>query len=149
MRTDNYVIRGGVQGRERLRLLAEVMGPGTGSLLTEVGVPAGATCLDVGCGGGDVTCELARAVGPSGRVIGVDLDPIKIDIAAREAHEQGIANVAFECRDVTKWEPPELFDLVYARFLLTHLVNPAAARTPTSARACRACCVRPGWTTCG
>ena len=121
-----YVIRGGVEGRERLRLLSEVMGPSTRALLAEVGIPPGSTCLDVGCGGGDVTFELARAVGPSGRVLGVDRDQTKLDIATREAGEMGLSNVAFETRDVTAWEPGELFDVVYGRFILTHLAKPAA-----------------------
>src|SRR5262245_32410988 len=124
MGTQKYVIRGGVEGRERLRLLSEVMGPSTRALLAEVGVPAGAVCLDVGCGGGDVTRELARAAGPAGRAVGVDLDEIKLDIARREAAELRISNVRFEARDVMQWEPAESFDVVYARFLLTHLPSP-------------------------
>jgi SAM-dependent methyltransferase len=124
MGAGKYVIRGGVEGRDRLRLLSEVMGPSTRALLAEVGVTAGSVCLDIGCGGGDVTRELARAAGPGGRAIGVDLDEIKLDIARRESAEQGISNVAFEARDVTTWEPVEPFDIAYARFLLTHLVDP-------------------------
>jgi SAM-dependent methyltransferase len=120
----SYVIRGGTEGRERLRLLSEVMGPSTGALLAEVGIPRGASCLDLGCGGGDVTRELARAAGPAGRAMGVDLDAVKIDIARSESAEEGIANVAFEALDVTRWEPAESFDVVYARFLLTHLARP-------------------------
>ena len=61
------------------------MGPSTRALLAEVGIPPASTCLDVGCGGGDVTFELARAVGPSGRVLEVDRDQTKLDIAKREA----------------------------------------------------------------
>jgi hypothetical protein len=63
-----YVIRGGVEGRERLRLLAEVLAPSTRAFLAEIGVPAGASCLDVGCGGGDFT----RGAGPGD---GRDRDP--------------------------------------------------------------------------
>ena len=124
MEAEKYVIRGGVEGRDRLRLLSEVMGPWTRALLAEVGIPAGSVCLDIGCGGGDVSRELARAAGPQGRVIGVDLDEVKLDIARRECAEQGISNVAFEVRDIVDWEPGEPIDVVYARFLLTHLTNP-------------------------
>jgi SAM-dependent methyltransferase len=138
MGNGRYVIKGGVEGRERLRLLSEVMGPSTRALLAGVGIPFGSTCLDVGCGGGDVTFELARAVGPSGRVVGVDRDRTKLDIAQREAGDQGLSNVVFENRDLTAWEPDELFDIVYARFILTHLVTPAAL----VATLCR--CLRPG-----
>src|SRR5262245_60303771 len=103
--TKTYVIRGGVEGRERLRLLSEVMGSSTRALLAEVGIPTGSICLDVGCGGGDVTFQLARTVGPTGRVVGVDLDEIKLDIARREAVQHGLSNITFEAQDVTGWEP--------------------------------------------
>jgi predicted O-methyltransferase YrrM len=124
MGTKSYVIRSGVEGRKRLRLLAEVMGPTTRALLAEIGIPPGSICLDVGCGGGDVTLELGRATGPMGRAIGVDFDETKLEIARQECAEQGVSNVTFEARDVTAWKPGELFDVVYARFLLTHLANP-------------------------
>jgi len=101
------------------------MAPSTRALLAEAGVPAGAACLDLGCGGGDVALELARAAGPAGRVLGVDLDPVKIDIARAESAEAGVSNVAFETCDLTAWEPEGTFDVVYARFLLTHLARPA------------------------
>lgn len=115
-----------MEGRERLRLLSEVMGPSTRALLAEIGIAAGSAILDIGCGGGDVTFELVRAAGPGGRVVGVDLDETKIDIARREADQLGLRNVAFEVRNVIDWSPDEPFDVVYARFLLTHLSAPAA-----------------------
>lgn len=118
---NDYAITGGYEGRERLRLLSEVMGPSTRSLLSRVGIPVGGACLDVGCGGGDVSLELARLVGPSGRVVGVDLDAKVVEIARRE-----VSNVTFEVGDVANWEPKEQFDVVYMRFLLTHLPDPGA-----------------------
>ena len=54
-----YMIRGGIEGRERLRVLSRVMRPGTLSLFERAGIGAGMRCLDVGCGGGDVTFDLA------------------------------------------------------------------------------------------
>lgn len=129
MGLEGYVIRGGAEGRVRLRLLSEVCGPFTHALLAEVGIPAGSKCLDVGCGGGDVTLKLARAAGATGRALGVDLDAVKVDIARREAQELGISNVEFQMQDVVTWEPRELFDVAYARFLLTHLTSPGALVT--------------------
>jgi SAM-dependent methyltransferase len=129
MGSKRYVIRGGVEGRERLRLLSEVMGPSSRALLAEVGIRPGSICLDVGCGGGDMAFELARATGPTGRVLGVDLDATKLDIARRECEGHGLSNITFEACDVTQWEPGEPGDVVYARFLLTHLTNPGALLT--------------------
>lgn len=121
-----YAIRGGSEGRERLRLVSEVMGPSTRALLADAQIPAGAACLDIGCGGGDVTFDLARAVGPRGRVVGVDFDVVQLELARLEAQTHGLSNVVFEQQDVTAWEPQGQFDVVYARFLLTHLPDPAA-----------------------
>jgi 2-polyprenyl-3-methyl-5-hydroxy-6-metoxy-1,4-benzoquinol methylase len=124
---DHYLIRGGVAGRQRLRVLARVMWPTTRELLGRVGVPEDARCLDVGCGGGDVTIPLAR-LAHRGRVVGTDIDETKLELARAEALPAGVENVEFRLEDLT--EPPrraEWFDLVYARFLLTHLADPAEA----------------------
>lgn len=126
MKDRDYIIEGGTTGRERLRLLSEVMGPGNHALLTEVGIPSGANCVDLGCGGGDVTVELARVAGPTGSALGVDRDAAVLDIARMEATELGLANVRFEFHDVTTWKPAEKFDVVYSRFLLTHLADPGS-----------------------
>jgi SAM-dependent methyltransferase len=138
MEAGRYVIRGGKEGRERLRLLSEIMAPFTHTLLDEMGITRGSTCLDVGCGGGDVTFELARRVGPAGRAVGVDLDDTKLELARREAESLGLSNVAFEARDVAEWEPEHPFDVAYARFLLTHLPRPGLLLSTLRRR------IRPG-----
>jgi SAM-dependent methyltransferase len=124
---NHYVIRGGVPGRERLRFIASVLQPGTDALLNRAGIATGARCLDVGCGGGDMTAVLARRVGPSGRVLGIDLDTEKLDLCRREAAELGLHNVDFQLADLREWQPPDPFDVIYIRFVLTHLPDPAAA----------------------
>ena len=127
MTQSHYVIRGGLEGRERLRLLARVMWPTTGALLAQVGVAPTARCLDLGCGGGDVTLALAR-LASEGRVVGADLDETKLELARGEAASAGLGNVEFRVSDVMKAPTDgERFDVVYARFLLTHLPDPARA----------------------
>src|SRR5262245_57124330 len=130
MTSEHYVIRGGLEGRERLRVLARLMWPTTESLLSEVGVAPSASCLDVGCGGGDVSVALAR-MAPEGLVLGIDLDATKVQLAEAEATEDVVRNVSFLQVDVLEDPLPDewrdTFDLVYARFLLTHLPDPAAA----------------------
>jgi ubiquinone/menaquinone biosynthesis C-methylase UbiE len=121
-----YLIRGGHDGRERLRVLARAMRPATTALLDRVAVPVGASCLDVGCGAGDVTLELARRAGDAGRVVGVDIDEDKLAIAREEAAAAGL-DVDYRRADVTRERLGAGFDLAYVRFLLTHLVDPAAA----------------------
>lgn len=127
MQRNHYLIRGGVEGRERLRLLARVMRPTTIALFDRIGIEAGMACLDVGCGGGDVTLDLIERVGPAGRVVGWDIDKTKIDLARREADEKGIHNVEYRVVDIAQMEPTAEFDVVYSRFLLSHLKDPAGA----------------------
>ncbi len=121
----HYVIRGGIEGRERLRVLARVMHPGTIFLFDRLDLRDGLTCLDVGCGGGDVTLDLGRRVAPHGKVVGTDIDPVTLAIARREAQQQGITNVEFRLSDVRDGFETSEYDRVYARFLLTHLRDPA------------------------
>jgi SAM-dependent methyltransferase len=125
MSRGHYIIRGGVEGRERLRLLSRVMRPTTLALFERVGVRPGAACLDVGCGGGDVTFDLARLAGAHGRAVGSDIDQTKLDLAQAEAAEQGIPNVEFRVSNASEAGGGAEFDVVYARFLLTHLADPA------------------------
>jgi SAM-dependent methyltransferase len=123
----HYVIRGGLQGRERLRVIGRVMRPSTLSLFDRFGLVDGLTCLDAGCGGGDATLDLARRVAPRGTVIGVDIDETKLRIARTEAQEQGVTNVEFRLADIKETLGGAQFDVVYSRFLLTHLSDPANA----------------------
>jgi ubiquinone/menaquinone biosynthesis C-methylase UbiE len=71
---NHYVMRGGVEGRERLRILSRVMHATTTALFDRLGVADGLVCLDAGCGGGDVTRELAWWVGPAGKAVGADIE---------------------------------------------------------------------------
>jgi ubiquinone/menaquinone biosynthesis C-methylase UbiE len=121
----HYVIRGGVAGRERLRLLSRVMHQTTTALLDRLDLRDGLVCLDAGCGGGDATLELARRVAPHGRVVGLDIDQTKLDLAAEGARQQGIGNVEFRFSGADDLAATAEFDVVYARFLLTHLADPA------------------------
>jgi SAM-dependent methyltransferase len=122
-----YVIRGGVQGRERLQVLSRLMQPATLALLQRAGVQPGMVCLDVGCGSGDVAFDLAGIVGATGRVLGTDLDEKKIELARNEAEARHLTNVEFRVADITRQEPDRGFDLVHARFILTHLSDPQSA----------------------
>jgi SAM-dependent methyltransferase len=134
MATPSYVIRGALEGRERLRVLARVMWPTTSALFTRVGIAPDARCLDLGCGGGDLSRALAALV-PDGRVVGVDFDAMKVELATAEADSAGVANTEFRVEDVTA--PPvrdEEFDVIYVRFVLTHLPEPALALRHAHAR---------------
>src|SRR5262245_4677860 len=112
MKLESYIIRGGVAGRQRLRLVAQITRPTTLALLARAGLRPGMSCLDAGCGGGDVTLDLARTVGPQGCVVGIDLDEIKLEAARAEAAAAGLSNLEFCVADVVAGALPRPgFDL--------------------------------------
>jgi SAM-dependent methyltransferase len=74
-----------------------------------------------------VTLALARLTGPDGEVIGVDIDEAELGIARGEAADAGVGNVEYRTASVDELRSDGAFDLVYARFLLSHLPDPGAA----------------------
>jgi SAM-dependent methyltransferase len=124
MTEGRYMIRGGSAGRDRLRVLHNASAEATAALLDGIGVEPGMTCLDAGCGGGDVTLELAARVGPTGRVVGMDLDEEKLAVARAEAALAGVDHVEYVRGDLTAAALEPVYDVVHARFLLTHLPDP-------------------------
>jgi ubiquinone/menaquinone biosynthesis C-methylase UbiE len=123
---DGYVLRGGEEGANRLRLLARVKWPTTKAFLRRVGLRPGMRCLDVGCGLGAVTLKLARRVGPAGQAVGVDPDERCLELARRAAARYGLPAV-FRGEAAHDLREEAAYDLVYSRFLLTHLVEPGRA----------------------
>ena len=123
----DYVIRGGEEGKYRLRIISRALWPTTLALLNSAGIKPGMACLDIGCGGGDVTLEMARLVGASGLVLGVDMDKVKMQLAKQEAEREAITNVEFLALGIDDLDYEAEYDLVYARLLLTHLRDPVDA----------------------
>jgi 2-polyprenyl-3-methyl-5-hydroxy-6-metoxy-1,4-benzoquinol methylase len=72
---------------------------------------AGIEVLDVGCGSGFALIEMARTY-PNSRFTGYDLLPEAIERGKARAEENGLTNISFESRDVSKFEDRERFDLI-------------------------------------
>jgi SAM-dependent methyltransferase len=83
--------------------------------------------LDVGCGFGDTTRQLAALVGPEGSALGVDIAPRFVEQARIEAGAAGLATVRFEVRDVQLTTFEESFDYVFSRFGTMFFDNPVPA----------------------
>lgn len=85
----------------------------------------GASVLDVGCGPGTITAEMADLVGPGGSVTGVDASAQVVELAA-SGHAR--PNLSFLVGDVYAIEAADdTYDVVYAHQLLQHLADPVAA----------------------
>lgn len=117
---EKYSLATGASGRRRLEILNEAMWPHSRRLLRAAGLRKGMSFLDVGCGVGALT---ARVADLGVDAVGVDANEGFIQ-AARRQHP----SIRFEQMDVRDLAFIERkFDLVYARYLLSHLADPAAA----------------------
>lgn len=107
---------------ERLRLQAQVWQPAAAALLDAIDIQPGATCLDMGCGSRGILALLAQRVGPSGRVVGIELDDAHGRAARQHIADAGLDNVELIQGDIydTGLERAS-FDLVHGRFLFAPL----------------------------
>ncbi|MFD2473872.1 class I SAM-dependent methyltransferase [Amycolatopsis silviterrae] len=86
----------------------------------------GRSVLDVGCGPGTITVDIARRVAP-GEVLGIDLSEAVLEQARAHAEREGVANVRFERADITTAADLGRFDIVHAHQVLLHLTEPVEA----------------------
>jgi ubiquinone/menaquinone biosynthesis C-methylase UbiE len=120
---DRYALGRTAAEYDRLRAQARVWEGSTGHLFDRIGLAAGASCLDAGCGPGETMRMMAERVGPAGRVLGIDVDASLGADAVAQLHRAGHRQCAFRAHDVITDVPipGAPFDLVYARLLLFHV----------------------------
>lgn len=86
----------------------------------------GTAVLDVGCGCGDTTLEIARRVAP-GDVLGVDISAPMLTRAAQQAQAAGVA-ARFELADAQTYSfEPARFDVLFSRFGVMFFADPTTA----------------------
>lgn len=83
--------------------------------------------LDIGCGFGDTTRQLAAMVGAEGSALGVDVAPPFIEAAQAEAEKAGAESVRFVVADVQATEFGETFDYAFSRMGVMFFANPVQA----------------------
>ena len=117
----HYPIEHRIGEIERLHVQGAAMAPDTEAMLDRIGVGEGWSCLDIGCGPRGITDILARRVGASGRVVGLDMDEGFLEVARKDAPR----NVQFLLGDAYHSDlPTGGFDLVHMRFVASTAGDP-------------------------
>jgi SAM-dependent methyltransferase len=122
MSQESYLLANQPSELERLRLQSLVWEPTGRQLLSKLGDGSGGRALDVGCGAMGWLRILSEWVGPSGQIVGTDIDESMLKAARSFLEEEGIGNVELVVDDLfdSKLEPRS-FDLVHARYQIAPL----------------------------
>lgn len=112
--------------QERLIRQAAIIAPITERLFRAAGIGPGQRVLDLGSGMGDVAMLLARLVGPSGEVVGVERNASSIERAKARVAAAGLRNVNFLNSDVNNIVSDRPFDAAVGRFILMYLADPVS-----------------------
>jgi SAM-dependent methyltransferase len=134
----SYVLGYTEAEHERLIRQAALIAPITERLFREAGIAAGQRVLDLGSGLGDVSMLVARLVGPSGEVVGIERDRTSIERAQARVLEAGLRNVSFTQTDVNQVVSDKAFDAAVGRLILMFLPDPVSVLRSVSRL------VRPG-----
>ncbi|MBX3363653.1 MAG: methyltransferase domain-containing protein [Phycisphaeraceae bacterium] len=123
-----YLLGTDAQELERLGVQHRLWAESAHRLWEAARVGPGARVLDVGCGPGFASLDLAQLVGPTGALVGVDESAMYIDHLTRVAAERGIDHLRCVLADVHNLTdalhgfPP--FDVAYMRWVLCFTRNP-------------------------
>ena len=109
--------------------LDEIAGEPGRLAMDRLGLEPGHRVLDVGCGAGGTTLELAGRVTPGGRAVGVDIAAEMLVRARERADEAGASNVDFVNADVQAANDlgDNRFDAAFSRFGVMFFADPVAA----------------------
>ena len=106
------------------RLMAAV----TEAALTAAAPKLGEAVLDIGCGTGSTLLRLAKAIGPEGSALGVDISAQQLDLARQRIADSGMTNARVALDDAaTHAFPPAEFDLAFSRYGVMFFPDPIAA----------------------
>lgn len=122
--TPHYALGSTDAEHERLIRQAQWVNPHTERCFREAGIAPGYCVLDLGSGVGDVALLLARLVGPTGEITGVERDTRSIERAKNRIAEAALSNVTFTECDICQVPFDRVFYAVVGRYVLVFLSEP-------------------------
>jgi SAM-dependent methyltransferase len=109
------------------RDIDRIVVPFGNSALKAAAPQPGERVIDIGCGCGDTSIEIARLVGAAGSVLGVDVSQPMLEVARSRARLVNCAHLAFRDGDASEAELPANIDLLFSRFGVMFFSEPSPA----------------------
>ena len=129
-----YVRGGDSKELSRLETQAKIINPLLEKQFEIMGLKPHMKVLDAGCGSGVNTRHIARMVFPE-EVVGLDMDPVFIEEARKQAEREGIENVRFDIGNINDMKYDDgSFDLSFCNFVLMHVNDPVKSVSELRAR---------------
>ena len=94
-------------------------------MMKKAGDISGKRCLDVGTGTGEIAFHVARKAGPEGKVVGVDITPRMLELAARKESQLGLpSKIEWVVGDALALDIPDgSYDLVTSGYMLRNVTD--------------------------
>ena len=114
-----------VENQEELDITLEPLGEAT---LKNIDLSSCDSILDIGCGTGRTTIDIAKRLAAHGKATGLDISEPMLEQAKILAQAEGVANVSFECVDVQVESLDDArFDAAFSRFGVMFFEDPMQA----------------------
>ena len=120
--------KGGDIWVERQNAMDTMLSPLGEAALNKLNLNEGESVLDIGCGCGHATLNIAKRISPDGQVTGLDISEPMLKRAKESANEMSISNASFNCVDVqTDDMGEEVYSAAFSRFGVMFFEDPVAA----------------------
>ncbi len=120
--------KGGDIWVERQNAMDTMLSPLGEAALNKLNLNEGENVLDIGCGCGNTTLNIAKRISPDGQVTGLDISEPMLKRAKESANEMSISNASFNCVDVqTDDIGEEVYSAAFSRFGVMFFEDPVAA----------------------
>jgi len=126
-KVSRYILDGTDQDLRRLLSISQLTAEMARSAFGRIGLQAGWSAIECGCGPIGALAVMAEMAGPSGRIVGVDFNEAAVQQARTVVSALGLSNVEAIAGDIHDLDVATLggpFDLAYTRLFLMHQPNP-------------------------